>query len=48
MSNKLFRLDRRFCFVVDENDIQDNGEVIEEETPTKVRRYSESCLLICG
>jgi hypothetical protein len=24
-------------FLVDENDIQDNGEVIDEETPTKVR-----------
>jgi len=26
-----------FNYLVDENDIQDNGEVIDEETPTKVR-----------
>ena len=27
--------------LVDENDIQDNGEIIDEESPTKVRRYFE-------
>jgi hypothetical protein len=30
-----------FGFLVDENDIQDNGEIINEESPAKVREYLE-------
>jgi len=33
--------DRWISILVDENDIQDNGEIIDEETPTKVREYWE-------
>jgi hypothetical protein len=33
--------DRGISILVDENDIQDNGEIIDEETPTKVREYWE-------
>jgi len=32
----------KIYFLVDENDIQDNGEVIDEETPAKVRINSKS------
>lgn len=32
-------IDNFIFFPVDENDILDNGEVIDEETSTKVRRY---------
>jgi len=31
--------------LVDENDVEDNGEVIEEETPAKVRMNAESVRL---
>ncbi len=37
----MIRFDRWFLVLVDENDIQDNGEIINEESPAKVREYLE-------
>ncbi len=40
----IVRFERKYCFfdLVDENDIQDNGEIIDEESPTKVRRITKT------